>query len=157
MNRRIIFVLISSIVLSACTFLNAPQSNQTDVSESELNKQTQEANMSQPQDLVVEDLVIGEGKVASPGATVRVHYTGTLTDGTKFDSSVDRGQPFEFKLGAGDVIQGWDMGVAMMKVGGKRKLTIPPKFAYGESGAGNIIPPNATLVFEVELLEVVEE
>ncbi len=113
--------------------------------------------MSQQQDLVVEDLVIGEGKVASPGATVRVHYTGTLTDGTKFDSSVDRGQPFEFKLGAGDVIQGWDMGVAMMKVGGKRKLTIPPKFAYGESGAGNLIPPNATLVFEVELLEVVEE
>ena len=102
--------------------------------------------------LKVEVLNEGNGAVAEAGQSVSVHYTGWLTDGTKFDSSVDRGQPFQFPLGAGRVIQGWDKGVQGMKVGEKRKLTIPPEMGYGARGAGGVIPPNATLVFEVELL-----
>jgi FKBP-type peptidyl-prolyl cis-trans isomerase FkpA len=104
--------------------------------------------------LKIEDLVVGDGVEAKSGNAVSVHYTGWLTDGTKFDSSVDRGQAFGFTLGQGQVIRGWDQGVAGMKVGGKRKLTIPPDLGYGSRGAGGVIPPGATLVFEVELLGV---
>jgi FKBP-type peptidyl-prolyl cis-trans isomerase FkpA len=100
------------------------------------------------------DLKKGTGAVAKAGQTVKVHYTGWLTDGKKFDSSVDHGAPFEFKLGAGMVIKGWDEGVAGMKVGGKRQLRIPPDLGYGAAGAGATIPPNSTLVFDVELLGV---
>jgi hypothetical protein len=100
------------------------------------------------------DLVSGSGPSPMPGQTAVVHYTGTLTDGTKFDSSVDRGQPFEFQIGVGRVIKGWDEGVMTMKVGGKRQLFVPPDLGYGARGAGGVIPPNATLVFEVELLNV---
>jgi len=100
------------------------------------------------------DQVVGTGDVAKAGQTVSVHYTGWLTNGTKFDSSVDRGQPFSFPLGAGRVIKGWDEGVQGMKVGGKRKLTIPANLGYGARGAGGVIPPNAMLVFDVELLGV---
>jgi FKBP-type peptidyl-prolyl cis-trans isomerase FkpA len=107
-----------------------------------------------PSGLQYEDLAVGEGKAAERARVVRVHYTGWLTNGKKFDSSKDRNEPFEFTLGAGRVIQGWDEGVEGMKVGGKRKLTIPPELGYGARGAGGVIPPNATLVFEVELLDV---
>lgn len=104
--------------------------------------------------LKYEDLVEGEGDLAEAGQNVSVHYTGWLTDGSKFDSSKDRNMPFDFPLGGGRVIRGWDEGVQGMKVGGTRKLTIPPQLGYGASGAGGVIPPNATLVFEVELLEI---
>lgn len=100
------------------------------------------------------ELKVGEGEVAKKGDTVEVHYTGWLTDGKKFDSSVDRGRPFSFPLGAGKVIKGWDEGVAGMKVGGKRKLMIPAELGYGARGAGEVIPPNAELHFEVELLKI---
>lgn len=107
-----------------------------------------------PSGLTYRDQVVGSGPVAVAGKTVSVHYTGWLTNGQKFDSSVDRGQPFSFPLGAGRVIKGWDEGVQGMKVGGKRKLTIPSELGYGTRGAGGVIPPNATLVFDVELLGV---
>ena len=108
--------------------------------------------------LVIDELSIGTGAEAARGASVRVHYTGWLLyggeKGRKFDSSRDRNEPFDFPLGAGHVIKGWDEGVAGMKVGGSRRLTIPPELGYGARGAGGVIPPNATLIFEVELLGV---
>lgn len=110
--------------------------------------------MKTPSGLEYTDETIGEGESPRTGQTVSVHYTGRLTNGTKFDSSVDRGRPFEFKIGVGQVIKGWDEGVMSMKVGGKRTLTIPPDLGYGARGAGGVIPPNATLVFDVELLGV---
>jgi FKBP-type peptidyl-prolyl cis-trans isomerase FkpA len=100
------------------------------------------------------DLQAGAGTVAKAGSKVKVHYTGWLTNGRKFDSSLDRNEPFEFSLGAGQVIRGWDEGVAGMHVGGKRQLRIPPQLGYGSRGAGDVIPPNSTLIFDVELLSV---
>ena len=102
--------------------------------------------------LQYEEVTIGSGATATAGNMVSVHYTGWLTDGTKFDSSKDRNEPFDFNLGAGQVIKGWDEGVQGMQVGGVRKLTIPAALGYGARGAGGVIPPNATLVFEVEFL-----
>jgi FKBP-type peptidyl-prolyl cis-trans isomerase FkpA len=112
------------------------------------------AEITTPSGLKYEDLVEGKGESAKAGQTVTVHYTGWLTDGKKFDSSKDRGRPFSFPLGQGRVIKGWDEGVQGMKVGGQRKLTIPPQLGYGARGAGGAIPPNATLIFEVELLKI---
>ena len=105
-------------------------------------------------ELIIEDITVGEGDEATTGQSITVHYTGTLEDGTKFDSSKDRNDPFVFTLGVGQVIKGWDQGFAGMKVGGSRKLTIPPEMGYGARGAGGVIPPNATLIFDVELLGV---
>ncbi|MCP9931347.1 FKBP-type peptidyl-prolyl cis-trans isomerase [Cyanobium sp. AMD-g] len=138
-------------------FTMAPDSSSADLASSgaaalggELVSPTERTT---PSGLRITDLALGEGAEAKSGQTVVVNYRGTLTNGKEFDSSYGRG-PFSFPLGAGRVIRGWDEGVAGMKVGGKRKLVIPPDLAYGERGAGGVIPPNATLVFEVELLEI---
>ena len=114
----------------------------------------EEAMVKTSSGLQYADLVVGKGREAHAGEKATVHYTGTLVDGTKFDSSKDRNQPFSFKLGAGRVIKGWDEGVEGMKIGGTRKLVIPPELGYGARGAGSTIPPNATLIFEVELLDL---
>jgi len=117
-------------------------------------KAAEEAMVTTPSGLQYVDLVIGSGREAHAGETAIVHYTGTLTDGKKFDSSKDRNSPFSFRLGAGRVIKGWDEGVEGMKIGGIRKLVIPPQLGYGSRGAGAAVPPNATLIFEVELLDL---
>jgi len=104
--------------------------------------------------LIYDETVAGTGVQAAAGKIVKVHYTGKLTNGTVFDSSYKRGEPIEFKLGVGQVIKGWDEGIALMKVGGKGTLTIPPELGYGARGAGGVIPPNATLIFDVELVDV---
>jgi FKBP-type peptidyl-prolyl cis-trans isomerase len=142
--------VIGVVTFGLVYFLN----NQNNFLTVENNQQTTQNEVVDTEGLKIEDLVIGTGEEAVNGKTVSVHYTGTLTDGTKFDSSKDRNQPFEFTLGAGQVIQGWDLGVLGMKIGGKRKLTIPSSLGYGETGAGGVIPPNATLIFEVELLDL---
>ena len=117
-------------------------------------KAAEEATVTTTSGLQYVDLVVGSGREAHAGETAIVHYTGTLTNGTKFDSSKDRNAPFPFPLGAGRVIKGWDEGVKGMKIGGIRKLVIPPQLGYGSRGAGSAIPPNATLIFEVELLDL---
>lgn len=119
-----------------------------------LAEDTDPATITTDSGLQYQVLKAGTGDLAKAGKNVKVHYTGWLTDGTKFDSSVDRGKPLEFKLGAKQVIAGWDEGVTGMKVGEKRRLTIPSKLAYGKRGAGGVIPPDATLVFEVELVGI---
>jgi len=121
------------------------------------NKETKkmaEQTMTTESGLKYLDMTVGTGRLAELGDTASVHYTGWLADGKKFDSSVDRKEPFSFRLGAGQVIKGWDEGVMGMKIGGKRKLTIPPQLGYGARGAGGVIPPNATLTFDVELLDL---
>ena len=120
----------------------------------EINKMSAEKTVTTASGLQYIDIVEGTGVSPTKGQTVVVHYTGTLENGKKFDSSRDRNQPFSFKIGVGQVIQGWDEGVMTMKVGGQRKLTIPSNLGYGARGAGGVIPPNATLIFDVELLDV---
>ena len=137
------------LVLTACAALLVAQTASTAAP----TKVTGKPKMTKS-DVEYWDIKVGEGKVATPGKTVVVHYTGWLTNGKKFDSSVDRMDPFTFQLGAGQVIKGWDEGVAGMKEGGKRQLKIPPTAGYGSRGAGGVIPPNATLIFDVELLKV---
>ncbi len=161
-------VAVAAIVVGVAVYVisSKPQTQnqalQSDVTESTIATASAEPTTTavgkttntKMEGLKIEDQTVGTGAEAVSGKRITVNYSGTLTDGTKFDSSYDRGEPFTFNLGAGEVIQGWDQGFAGMKVGGKRKLTIAPELGYGASGAGGVIPPNATLVFEVELLKV---
>ena len=141
------FVIVAVLIGTYILLSQKPKSGQTQLP---INSTT---NPSMDQ-LKIEDLKVGTGAEVKSGDTVVMHYSGTLENGQKFDSSYDRGQPFETQIGVGQVIRGWDEGVPGMKVGGKRKLTIPSQLAYGDRGAGNVIPPGATLIFEVELVEI---
>lgn len=132
------------------------QAQQMQQQQQQQEQQPQQQQSSSPvtteTGLQYEEIVVGNGAVPRYGQTVTVHYTGWLTNGTKFDSSLDKGQPFQFVLGAREVIRGWDEGVSTMRIGGKRRLIVPPDLGYGDRGAGGVIPPGATLVFDVELL-----
>ena len=157
MINAILTVLFVAIVFVGGYYLkdkinfSAPVDNKV---EEENNNINNNLNMNNQNDLKVEILNQGNGEEIKNGDKATVHYTGTLENGQKFDSSLDRGQPFEFTIGAGQVIKGWDTGVLGMKIGEKRKLTIPYDMAYGEAGIPNVIPPKATLIFEVELLKI---
>ena len=159
---RFLFPALAALVvlsLAGCAATSSQTSTDSGTTTQQPTQEEAPATSGTPTEdvteLKVEDLVVGTGAEAKTGDLVTVHYTGWLTDGTTFDSSVDRGQPFSFTIGEGRVIPGWEQGVAGMKVGGKRRLTIPPDLAYGDAGAGNgAIPPGATLVFDVELLNV---
>jgi peptidylprolyl isomerase len=151
-----VLTLAALVAVSSSLAANAaPEAGKDSTTGSKiLMAQAQTHEITTPSGLKYQDEVAGKGVSPHQGQTVVVHYTGWLTNGKKFDSSVDRGQPFEFVLGQGQVIKGWDEGVASMKVGGKRKLTIPPELGYGSRGFPGAIPPNSILVFEVELLGV---
>jgi len=147
--KRCLLTVITALVVAA-----AMACSQTATSPTSQGVSATTTEVTMPDGLKYTDDQVGTGTAAEKGKTVSVHYTGWLLDGTKFDSSRDRNQPFSFPLGQGQVIKGWDEGVAGMKVGGKRTLVIPPDLGYGARGAGGVIPPNATLKFEVELLDV---
>jgi len=152
MNKKILIIiaLILIVAIGGIYFLlQKPAENQPTGEEEKINSEN-----SETQTVKIEILQEGSGEETKTGDTVTVHYTGILENGTKFDSSIDRGLPFEFTLGENRVIQGWEVGVLGMKIGEKRKLTIPPELGYGSQGSGGVIPPNATLIFEVELLEI---
>lgn len=155
MSKNFYRILACAIALVAAASLSAcSASGGTASSGSTPSSQASAASAAPlPAGLVVQDETVGTGPAAAVGDRVSVHYTGWLTDGTKFDSSIDRNTPLQFTLGNGEVIEGWDKGVVGMKVGGKRKLTIPPELAYGSAGRGPI-PPDATLVFEITLLKI---
>ncbi|MBV8199395.1 MAG: FKBP-type peptidyl-prolyl cis-trans isomerase [Acidobacteria bacterium] len=153
-SRGLLALLLLSSGLSGGGTLSATALATQEGKTMEPSKDAGAKEIVTPSGLKYVDQKVGTGAEAKAGDTVEVHYTGWLLDGTKFDSSRDNNRPFRFKLGAGQVIKGWDEGVAGMKVGGKRKLTIPPELGYGRQGAGSVIPPGATLVFEVELLGI---
>jgi len=161
-NKNLTILIILVVVLAIGIFIFTRNTNQTEEVNNNLNTQNDNtanqnsmASTTLPNGLQIIDEVVGTGAEAIEGDNVAVNYIGTLTNGTKFDSSYDRNEPFSFILGLGQVIKGWDQGVLGMKIGGKRKLIIPPALAYGEQGAGGgVIPPNSTLIFEVELLGI---
>ena len=145
--------LVAALTLIACTSGEAPSTPSVTPNPS-APASASNAPRTTPSGLIIETLAAGSGATAKAGDKVSVHYTGWLTNGTKFDSSRDRNEPFNFNLGAGQVIPGWDEGVAGMQPGGKRRLTVPAHLAYGPRGAGGVIPPDAVLIFEVELLAI---
>jgi len=148
MTRIVLSLLGCLLIATACA---AQPKNAT---KSDTSKKEQATMVTTESGLQYEDIVVGTGDSPTKGKQVTVHYTGTLENGKKFDSSRDRNQPFQFTIGVGQVIKGWDEGVMSMKVGSRRRLTIPPALGYGAGGAGGVIPPNATLIFDVELLSV---
>ena len=147
-----IFSLLAALTSVACTSSETPSAPVTTTPAAPASASS--APRTTSSGLIIETLATGSGPAAKSGDKVSVHYTGWLTNGTQFDSSRDRNEPFKFRLGAGQVIPGWDEGVAGMQPGSKRRLTVPAHLAYGPRGAGGVIPPNAVLVFEVELLEI---
>lgn len=158
MIKKIIiaFIVLAVLILGSYYLLKKMPTNinqTTSLSEEQVNLSS--SSSTQPETkLKIEDLKIGQGKEVKGGDVITVHYLGKLTNDQKFDSSYDRNQPFETQIGVGQVIQGWDEGLLGLKVGGKRKLTIPPELGYGEQGAGAAIPPNSTLIFEIELISI---
>jgi len=157
MNKTLITYLIIACIIVPIFFVLIVKENKQEKNETfeltYIDQNNNTKNMGN-EELKIEVLQEGTGKEAENGDNVSVHYVGTLEDGTKFDSSIDRGEPFSFDLGASRVIKGWDLGVLGMKIGEKRKLTIPSDLAYGNDGIPNVIPPKATLIFEVELLNI---
>jgi len=153
-NQRIAIIVVALLVIAAVVYFAFLRGSPSSTPPSSSSFTPSENMVTTASGLQYEDLVVGNGPEAVAGNVVSVNYTGWLENGTKFDSSFDRGVPYEFPLGQGRVIKGWDEGVVGMKVGGKRRLIIPPSLGYGASGAGGAIPPNATLIFEVELLEI---
>lgn len=157
MSKKAIYILVAVLVIISGYLFLSRGSTKEEINESvkeESKMDTSTNNSTESAKLIIEDIKLGEGREVKSGDTVVMHYLGTLESGTKFDSSYDRGEPFATQIGVGQVIKGWDEGVPGMKIGGKRKLTIPSELGYGARGAGGIIPPNATLIFEVELLEI---
>jgi FKBP-type peptidyl-prolyl cis-trans isomerase len=152
-KRWILALLLALSMLFAVACGEEGDGEGDDAAATEAADECDTSEVTTDEGLVYADIECGTGAEAKPGDTLTVHYTGTLEDGTEFDSSVG-GEPFPFVLGNGDVIQGWDLGFEGMKVGGKRRLTIPPELGYGASGSPPVIPPNATLIFEVELVEI---
>jgi len=160
MNKTLITYLIIACIIVPIFFILISRDKQEDETfeltyiDQSIEEENNNTQSMEDQELKIEVLQEGTGEEAKNGDNVSVHYVGTLQDGTKFDSSIDRGTPFSFDLGAGKVIKGWDLGVSGMKIGEKRKLTIPSDLAYGDDGIPNVIPPKATLIFEVELLDI---
>jgi len=166
-NRLIYIIWIAFFLLASCSKNGAlpnaasPESNSLHSADQAIQLQSTDASILKnlstspaPQVSIIQEEKLGAGAEATVGKTAEVHYTGWLGDGKKFESSVDRGKSFEFRLGAGQVVPGWDPGILGMRVGGKRKFSVPPELAYGAGGAGALIPPNSTLIFEVELLAI---
>ena len=149
----ILLLLAVGVVIPACS-QKETKNMTTELKPAAVQQSSPEQYIKNPSGLAYLEVKPGTGAAPTAGKQVKVHYTGTLENGKKFDSSLDRGEPFSLTIGVGQVIPGWDEGVLSMKVGGKRKLVIPPQLGYGASGAGGVIPPNATLIFDVELLEV---